>query len=221
MSNFTFNSANGGSIDSNSNTTRAIVAAGSTKPYGASARTVSMWIYTVATSWNRDQNNVFLHGTAGSGRLDFGLDMDTPYPQMQFRNFGDGDITWTTTFQVVGWSNICITYGTDRNIRIYENGVLVQNYFAPNPMNTSANTDISIGSESAFRVFDGRISAVYLYNRALTATEVLQNFNAPKRTLRSVMRAPLRKDDRQVSWHVNRSSRYHACPRPRAIPPHR
>ena len=180
LSNFTFNSANGGSIDFNSSTTQAIVAASSTIPYGASARTVSMWIYTVATSWNRDQNNVFFYGTAGSSRLAFGLDMDTPYPQMQFWNYGDVDNTWTTTFQEVGWNNICITYGTDQNIRIYENGVLVQNYFAPNPMNTSANTAISIGSEGALRVFDGRISAVYLYNRALTATEVLQNFNALK-----------------------------------------
>lgn len=177
--NFTFNAANGGSIDFNSISTRATVAASSTIPYGSSARTLNMWIYTVASSWARDQNNVFFYGTGGDN-YSFGLDMDYIYPQMQFWVYGSNDLYWTTTFNEVGWKNICITYDTDRNVRIYENGVLTQNYLIPTALNTTANTPISIGCEGDNRYFDGRISAVYMYNRAITAAEVLQNFNALK-----------------------------------------
>jgi hypothetical protein len=61
---------------------------------------------------------------------------------------------------------------------IYINGVLGQS-IATN-VNVSTNNIILGGYQSASRQLNGNISQVSIYNRALTATEISQNFNATR-----------------------------------------
>jgi hypothetical protein len=78
--------------------------------------------------------------------------------------------TFTTTFD-----------GTNTTMRIYTNGVeTASGVFAGAQGNygTSYNFTIGDGYQSNWYQYQGRISKVGIYNRALSATEVQQNFNA-------------------------------------------
>jgi hypothetical protein len=175
----TYNSADGGSIVFDGNDDHVLVNSSASIPYGASARTVSIWFYTNATTWARDVNALFMYGTGNTGSA-FGIDMDN-YPTIQVFTWGGGgrDLTFSTTYSQVGWKNITVTYDGSTTILIYENGVLTQTLTLASACNTTSSP-IYIGSAnpSAFAsYFDGRISQTSIYNRALTAAEVTYNYN--------------------------------------------
>jgi Concanavalin A-like lectin/glucanases superfamily len=77
------------------------------------------------------------------------------------------------------WNHMCVTRSTS-TINWYKNGVLssTQN----NPYGTLANTtaNIRIGLGYTGTYWQGRMAIIQAYNRPLTATEVLQNYNAQK-----------------------------------------
>ena len=85
------------------------------------------------------------------------------------------------------WQNITITfqYGSalETNIRCYKNGVQLSNT-SPNNISLfpSEYTTKTIGNYSTFNNHNwrGYIGPVKIYNKALSASEVLQNYNATK-----------------------------------------
>ena len=90
----------------------------------------------------------------------------------------------TSAFNITSWFNITATFnGT--NVIFYRNGASIQSvsnvgnitYSSIQPLLIGANP---IGSSTAEYHFKGRISQVQLYDRALSTTEILQNFNATK-----------------------------------------
>ena len=131
---------------------------------------VSMWlkvtssVCTAMTKWN------------GSWEIYY----CTP---LTFRTQGtggnDGISTYLSTNYVNVWSNIISTHnGTTR--KIYFNGVEI---FSDTNIVTGQNTTsvISIGAyENGTYAFVGAMPVYYLYNRALSATEVIQNYQALK-----------------------------------------
>lgn len=78
------------------------------------------------------------------------------------------------------WYNIVIVYDGTTNHYIYINGVQVG--FSATPTLNTSNTPIYIGPTvtSTWGAFDGKIAALRIYNRALTASDVTTNFNALK-----------------------------------------
>jgi hypothetical protein len=76
------------------------------------------------------------------------------------------------------FSNFCGTYD-GANIRLYLNGTLLATQAQTG---TIVNTGIGrlSGYDSNTEIWDGSISTFSIYNRALTATEVLRNYNATK-----------------------------------------
>jgi hypothetical protein len=75
------------------------------------------------------------------------------------------------------WHHIVTTYdGT--NIRMYRNGNLAGGPSASSLSITNTTVTMNIASRGTGSYFDGRISVAKIYNRALTADEVSQNFNA-------------------------------------------
>jgi hypothetical protein len=176
----TYNSSNGGSIVFDGTDDYILVSSNASIPYTSSARTVSIWFYTNTTTWTDDANNLFFYGTS-STRSAFGIDM-APYPNMQFYAWSD-DLTFATTYSQVGWKNICITYNGSTTVLIYENGVFTRTKTLGGTLNTSTS-DVYIGAINPSVVagwyYDGRIATTQIYNRALTATEIQQNFNATR-----------------------------------------
>ena len=88
-------------------------------------------------------------------------------------------VTGNTTLSLNTWYFGAVTYTDSSGWKLYLNGI---------PDGTSAdittftgNQEVSIGSYGAGNYFAGRIASVQIYNRALSDTEILQNFNATKR----------------------------------------
>jgi len=164
----TYNSANGGSIVFDGSNDYVPIGT-SQFPFGSSAGTLSGWARTNTISagfgW------IVSYGNPGSGQSRFlGILNSTYY----FGGFGD-DITASgvplnTWFNMVGVYN-----GT--NASMYINGLLVSGPTAKS-WNTVANT-AQLGRQTfAGEYWNGNISNVSVYNRALSAAEVAQNYNS-------------------------------------------
>jgi len=85
------------------------------------------------------------------------------------------------------WTYVTMTYdyyGADRKIRLYVNGVEIS--YETQTTTTSQASDDSLGSLligedfNLDRSFNGKIANTQIYNRTLSATEVLHNYNALK-----------------------------------------
>jgi hypothetical protein len=61
---------------------------------------------------------------------------------------------------------------------MYKNGVSFYTSSVTPAYRTSGFSQTIIGAYGAARYFNGKISNVAIYNRVLTASEILQNFNA-------------------------------------------
>ena len=84
--------------------------------------------------------------------------------------------TGNTPVSANAWYNIVMT-ATTSTVRLYSNGSLAFNGSASSF--TTSTAAIGIGSDAnGSTTFLGKISQVMIYNRALTADEVTQNFNA-------------------------------------------
>lgn len=175
-----FDSGNQGSFIFDSTNDYAVVSSSSSIPTGSQARSLNIWFYTNSTTWAENVNNLFFYGAGSTGQA-FGVDFFT-FPSMEFFTWGGAgrDLTWSTTFNQVGWKNLQITYDGSTSVLIYENGILTQSLTLSSATSTpSSNLYIgSVNPSIGSWYFDGRISQVSLYNRALSATEVLQNYNA-------------------------------------------
>jgi hypothetical protein len=94
-------------------------------------------------------------------------------------NGGGSQTTIGTSIVNVGtWSHVVVTYdGT--NIRFYNNAVLTDTN--AKSFSIANFTAMQIGANTYDNVyFNGRISNAKIYNRTLSAQEVLQNYNAQK-----------------------------------------
>jgi len=87
----------------------------------------------------------------------------------------DNQVTDTSKFY-----HLVVTFdGT--NARLYNNGVQVNHVTTASTANINSTSATSIGQVySTDRMFDGKIPIVKVYNQALSANEVKQNFNAYK-----------------------------------------
>jgi hypothetical protein len=176
----TYSSANGGSIVFDGSNDYVLVNSSASIPYGSTARTVSIWFYTNTTTWANDANNLFFYGSNVNGNA-FGIDFST-YPSMEVFTWGGAgrDLTFSTTYSQVGWKNITVTYNGSTTILIYENGTFTQTLTLTSACNTTSS-DVYIGAVNPSILtayYDGRIANTKIYNRALSAAEVSQNFNA-------------------------------------------
>lgn len=74
------------------------------------------------------------------------------------------------------WYNITVTFNTTDGIKIYINGQLDSSHNMKIAHTGSGNTNLACYSNSGGNQLNGRISKVYTYGRALTESEVEQNF---------------------------------------------
>jgi len=92
-----------------------------------------------------------------------------------------GNFTQSSTVLATNtWYHIVIIYDGTTNHYIYINGVQVGISATPT-LNTS-NTPIYVGPAvtTTWGAFDGKIAALRIYNRALTSSDVTNNFNVLK-----------------------------------------
>jgi hypothetical protein len=164
----TFNSSNNGYLTFNGNT--QYVNVGGT-PLGLSSYTKNIWFYLNGTSDNNllssDTGGHFMF-FAGSNKLycghsDWGN--YTVFPSVT--NFSNGV-----------WYNACVTFDTINGFVLYVNGVQDSTYTAQKtPIGGNGSTRIGAFGAGG-NLLNGRVSVAMTYNRVLSSTEVLKNYNS-------------------------------------------
>jgi hypothetical protein len=182
----TFNSANLGniSVDGTVNGYVSIPNAASINP--TSAITVSAW-FNISSFTNNYAPIVFKQNTFNSNYEQYSLSLGS----------GGSGFTITDPSQVQRSAVTAVDYRnqitcavgtcdiTAQKLNFYINGILIQTTSFPSTFNISTN-QLSIGATTGGAASSypgksiGKIFNVSIYNRALSATEVLQNYNATK-----------------------------------------
>ena len=87
-------------------------------------------------------------------------------------------VTSTTTLVINTWYCGAVTFDTTNGWKLYVNGV--QEDTDSNTTTFTGTGDIQIGRYQLGNNYTGRIAIAQIYNRVLSATEILQNYNAQK-----------------------------------------
>ena len=87
--------------------------------------------------------------------------------------------TYSITVQTNIWYHVILTSNGSTH-KLYLNGADVQTQTGSGPFLSTSNT-LKIGYGDIHTYHNGRIGLYRIYNRALTAQEVLQNYNATKK----------------------------------------
>ena len=184
----TYNSGNGGYLSfDGTNDYINILPSSATFSYNRSSFTVGGWTYmtsfpvsyfgVILSKWNSGggNDNEFILNTDDGNKFLFAVDLDdslNPNTQTNDLVISNTTIVANTWYYVVG----TFENGT---IKLYVNGVLessVTNILTTVKTNLNSSLDIGRFGTSAYST--GRRAVIHMYNRALTSTEILSNFNA-------------------------------------------
>jgi hypothetical protein len=107
-----------------------------------------------------------------------------PSPATSFGYIWQGDGNTYTYFSGVQtanqtWAMATLTV-TATEAKWYINGILQHTRVNGHSSSTFANLYVGSDPQDGNRYYNGRISMVQIYNRALTASEILQNYDATK-----------------------------------------
>ena len=135
-------------------------------------------------TWFKHTYSAGYKGLIDKGRDDYegySLNIDEISRKTRFKvrvGSSNKSVSCSTEYVDDVWNHVVGTYdGTD--LKIYLNGSLDGTTNAPGTMGSNT-IDVRIGSTNDGLVYDGNIAISRIYNRALTAAEVLQNYNATK-----------------------------------------
>ena len=148
----------------------------------ASSYTVDFWIKMRA---NAQATN---HSLLGRGTTSPWLLIDTNSTtglswSVRFRDVSGTYYTFSTISDtnIQSWTNVTMTADTSRNLSLYVNGVFRQT------LNVTSSSLLYVrriaggySSGGNFYNFQGSLASAKLYNKTLSATEILQNYNAQK-----------------------------------------
>jgi hypothetical protein len=184
----TFNSANGGSIVFDGTNDYAGFGVISNLPSGTSNRTMIGWVQDNSISdYVGDLCPMFGYGSDSSTGQLFRLSIGgTTFNNRRL-------VIWTNTNNHIStfsidrniWNHVTVTVTTGVSfprLTIYKNGVADAG--SERNINTVNNQPFEIAEltqNPTYAInFNGRVSQVQVYNRALSAQEILQNYNATK-----------------------------------------
>ena len=88
-------------------------------------------------------------------------------------------VVGATSLSLNTWYFAAVTYSDSTGWKLYLNGR--EDGTSATTTTFNGNQEIVIGAYSSGNNFTGRIASVQVYNRALTASEIVQNYNATKR----------------------------------------
>lgn len=151
-------------------------ASGNSLPLGNSPRTYMAWIKPFSYP-DGGYNGILAYGPMACGNASL----------LSIKNDGRLSMAFwcNDAYQTVGppatlnqWNHVAFTYESGTTVKFYMNGQFVQE--SPLSAGTPANTQdgpLRIGStDDPGRVFNGLIDEVAIYNRALSPTEILEQY---------------------------------------------
>jgi hypothetical protein len=183
----TYSSANGGSFILNGIDQYATIV-GYKGITGTAARTSIIWFKTNVLN---TAYRLLGWGTASIGSK-WNISLDSTTYRARVELAGGAAVTCNSGTQNVAdtnWHMVAATVpanGTANDIKIYIDGNLITDVTilsGATAINTASNADVSFGASIVDAVpgyLNGNIAVAQIYNRALTAAEVSQNYNALK-----------------------------------------
>jgi len=126
-----------------------------------------------------------------TGYTNYGINFSNEFNvfQLYFNTIGGSNfrvlqVTISNNFAVNIWYNVCGVFeksGSNTVSYLYKNGMLLSSNSLVGNLAT-VSTPLTIGSTSvtAQEPFNGNIASTQIYNRALSAAEITQNYNALK-----------------------------------------
>jgi hypothetical protein len=177
-----FSSANGGSIVFDGIDDYINCGNGNAINFGSGDFSVEMWFtrYTNATTNLRLLSKGAESDASGSaGFAFFGSDGGINFA---INPSGTRHIISAASYSVGEWVHVVGVVQRGSTMRTYKNAVLTNSATAPagSVSNASINLNIGRSPESNICYWAGKIAIVRIYNKNLTATEILQNFNSLK-----------------------------------------
>jgi hypothetical protein len=177
----TFNSGNGGSIVFDGVNDYTNLGTANSLKFTTNF-TLSLWIKFNST--NNGQTIISNNEAGGYGiiyKFASSVKIETWYFINGSYRFA-GDLA--SNYIIGNWYHIASTFdGT--NVRFFRNGSLIETVNSPGSV-TTTNEPLLLGANpnslgTTFQdFFNGNIASVHIYNRSLSASEVLQNYNATK-----------------------------------------
>jgi hypothetical protein len=183
----TFSTANLGNFTFNGTTQYVdVVNTGTAFQFANTSFTVSIWIRTSSTT-----TGIIVSKGATASTGGWLVEFDTAGTITTTTKGSTGFNTFNRTSSVTvnnnTWTNIVVIYTTNtttlasNTASIYVNGSLRNGTGTLGTIVYATTTDtVQIGRRPSGIYFNGNISNVQIYNRGITATEVLQNYNATK-----------------------------------------
>jgi len=171
-----FNTANGGFWEFDGVDNKIEVTSFPTQVFNGSC-TMESWVY-----WNDDTRSTIL-GNYDAGANDVNFEKLTGKTLRFYWNRGERDVTASNVVVLNTWQCVVFVRDTAANaFKFYVNGLLVATVSNDGSNIASTGSTFRIGADSrnGSTVTNGDISTVRMYNIALTAAQVLQNYNAQK-----------------------------------------
>ena len=166
----TFSSLNGGSIVFDGSNDYVTINSGSDILSNVNYTKISWFYVTSFTTANH------IISSSGGGQHAFWLASGNKLNSGH--NGSWSTVVSTTTLSLNTWYFGAVTFNTTTGWNLYVNGLSEST--SVNLTTFSGIGDISIGSFWGSNVFTGRIPIAQVYNRVLSSTEILQNYNATK-----------------------------------------
>ena len=171
-----FNTANGGFWEFDGVDDKIQVTNFPTSVFNGSC-TMEAWVY-----WNDDTRSVIL-GNYNAGANDVNFEKLTGKTLRFYWDRGNRDVTASNVVVLNAWQCVVFVRDTAANaFKFYVNSVLVATVSNDGTNIASTSSTFRIGADlrNGSTVTNGDISTVRMYNRALSAAEVTQNYNAQK-----------------------------------------
>lgn len=166
----TFNSSNGGSIVFNG-TNQYIVVNSSASILPTTAYTKIAWFYV--TSFATSNNIIAGNNGQHTMWLAAGTKLNAGH------NGSWSTVVSNTALSLNNWYCGAVTFNTTTGWVLYLNGISESTNISTTTF--TGNGDVLLASYTlGANLFTGRIACGLVYNRVLTATEILQNYNATK-----------------------------------------
>lgn len=174
----TFDSANGGMFTLDASDEK-ITGPSSTTIFTNNSFTIEGWVNPNTTP-KSEQVWFAAVGPVGGTNKDIHLRIFSS-GQLRFGFFADDLDSAGGVVSFGEWNHLVYTYDYDSdNSKIYHNGTEVASGTQGGFNDTSAFVNIGYWQTSSGQTLEGSVSTAKVYNRALTAEEVLQNYNVLK-----------------------------------------
>lgn len=165
-----------GNLSFNGTTSMASKLSASGIPIGNASRTISGWFNRQGTGTSDQQPIIWMGGNGTSTSFNIGVRSNYS-DNITFSSYGSynvNDFVSGVVATIGTWFHVVATLDGN-TMKMYINGELNMTQTLPT---LNVNNNVYIGKESGGRALNGLINSVSIYNKALSANEVKQNFNA-------------------------------------------